>query len=87
MLVHTRELDKRRMLVAVGFGVLAAWLMPPIAVAGLRQSFGWAWLPSDGSVEGLLGLLVGLGSINLVGAWLRFVRDPKAALKGGQDVG
>ena len=82
MLLYTREMDPRRMVVAVVAGVISAWLVPPIAVAGARHS-GFVWLPADGSVEGVLGLLVGLGAINLVGVWLRVSSDPQAAMKRG----
>lgn len=81
MLLYTRELDPRRMAVAVAFGVLAAWLAPPMAVSGLRNLGGQDWLPTDGSVEGLFGLLIGLAAINLVGLWLQISRDPRAALR------
>lgn len=81
MLLYTRELDPRRMAVAVIFGVLAAWLVPPLAVAALRNMASLDWLPKDGSVEGLLGLLVGLAAINLVGLWLRVSKDPRVAIQ------
>lgn len=80
MLLYTRELDPRRMVVAVGFGVVAAWLVPPIAVPALRSGAGLDWLPADGSVEGLLGLLIGLAAINLVGLWLKASGNPAEAL-------
>lgn len=85
MLLYTRELDPRRMAVAVIFGVLAAWLAPPLAVAGLRSMFALAWLPSDGSVEGLMGLLIGLAAINLVGFWLQVSKDPRTALQPAKE--
>jgi len=82
MLLHTREMDPRRMVVAIVAGVISAWLVPPIVVAGARHS-GFGWLPTDGSVESVLGFLVGLGAFNLVGVWLRSTRDPHAAFKRG----
>jgi len=85
MLLYTRELDPRRMAVAVIFGVLAAWLVPPMAMAGLRSMASLEWLPKDGSVEGLMGLLIGLAAINLVGLWLQFSRDPRAAIHAAKE--
>lgn len=85
MLLYTRELDPRRMAVAVIFGVLAAWLVPPMAVAAMNAWFSLAWLPKDGSVEGLMGLLIGLAAINLVGYWLQVSKDPRAALQAAKE--
>lgn len=81
MLLWTRELDPRRMAVALIFGPIAAWLVPPILVPALRSWAVLAWLPKDGSVEGLVGLLVGIAAINLVSLWLKFSSDPRAALQ------
>lgn len=87
MLLYTRELDPRRMAVAVIFGVIAAWLVPPLAVAGLTALFNLTWLPRDGSVEGLIGLLIGLAAINLVGYWLQLSKDPRAMIQAAKEEG
>lgn len=83
MLLYTRELDPRRMAVAVVAGVVAAWLVPPIASAGLRSMGSLDWLPRDGSVEGLIGLLSGMAAINLVAFWLRISKDPRDLIGKG----
>lgn len=77
MLLYTREQDQRRMVVAVVAGMVLAYVLPPI-VMGYARSAGWAWLPTDGSAEGLLGFLLGLAAIGLVGWWIRTSRNPDA---------
>lgn len=79
MLSYMAEIPPRHWATALLAGVLAAYFVPPIAVAWLAHQ-GVAWLPEDGSVEGLLGLLLGLASIHLVGGLTvlgrRFAGDP-----------
>lgn len=81
-LLYTRELDPRRMAVAVIAGVLSAWIVPPMIVAYASTVPALAFLPAGGSVESLLGLLVGMCSINLVGWWLSVTRNPRDIVPG-----
>ncbi len=77
------ELTRRQWLSAVMFGVLSAYYIPPIAGYWLRQQY--PWIPADGSVEGLAGLILGLGSIHIIGALTtmgkRFSSDPVGTIK------
>lgn len=88
MLSYMSEIPPRHWVTALLAGVLAAYFVPPILVAWLIHK-GIAWLPLDGSVEGLLGLLLGLASIHLVAGFTvlgrRFARDPAGFIqrKGG----
>jgi len=85
-LSYIPELSRRQWAAALLFAVLAAYLIPPIIGGWVRQSDYASWVPADGSIEGLCGLLLGMGSIHLVGAFTlvgqRFARDPWATIKG-----
>ncbi len=81
MLLYTREADHRRMVVAVVAGMVLAYVLPPILMGYARSVI--SWLPADGSVEGLLGFLLGLAAIGLVGWWLKVSRNPDALLNRG----
>ncbi|MCA9911835.1 MAG: hypothetical protein KC496_00735 [Anaerolineae bacterium] len=65
MMSYMKEMPPRIWVTAILAGVCSAWVVPPIAAAWLIHA-GISWLPIDGSVEGLLGLLMGLASIHLV---------------------
>lgn len=71
---------RRQWFAAVGSGGALAYLGPPIIVPALQHHFALAWLPSDGSVEGLAGLALGLCGIHLVAGILKlaqaFTADP-----------
>ena len=88
MLSYMSEIPPRHWATALLAGVIAAYFAPPIAMAWLTHQ-GLAWLPADGSVEGLLGLLLGMGSIHIVGGLTvlgrRFAGDPTGFIrrKGG----
>ncbi|WP_068634894.1 hypothetical protein [Thauera butanivorans] len=90
MLSYMHEVPTSQWATALLFGVLGAYFGPPVIVAWLLHT-GIAWLPTDGSVEGLLGLAVGLLSIHFVGAIAvlgrRFSRDPTGFIKrrGGSE--
>lgn len=81
MLSYMSEIPPRHWVTALLGGVLAAYFVPPIVLAWAAHK-GWGWLPLDGSVEGLLGLLLGMASIHLVGGLSvlgrRFSKDPMA---------
>jgi len=64
MLLWRREMDPRKMLLAVASGPLFAWLLTPSVSAWLMSL--WAWLPRDGSVDGAVGCLIGLLAINMI---------------------
>lgn len=85
MLSYMRELPLTQWVPALLFGVLSAYFGPPVIVAWLLH-LGWSWLPADGSVEGVLGLALGLGGIHIVGALAvlgaRFARDPLGTVRG-----
>lgn len=84
MLSYLAEIPPRHWVTALLAGVLAAYFAPPIAVAWLAHQ-GVEWLPIDGSVEGLLGLLLGMGSIHIVGGLTvlgrRFAGDPTGFIR------
>ena len=84
MLSYMSEIPPRHWATALLAGVLAAYFAPPIAMAWLEHQ-GFSWLPVDGSVEGLLGLLLGMASIHLVGGLTvlgrRFAGDPTAFIR------
>lgn len=79
MLSYMSEMPPRHWVAALLAGVLAAYFVPPIVLAWLAHA-GLDWLPTDGSVEGLLGLLLGMGAIHIVGGLTvlgkRFAGDP-----------
>lgn len=85
-LSYIPELTRRQWGAAILFAVLAAYLVPPIVGGWVRQSDYASWVPADGSIEGLCGLLLGMGSIHLVGAFTllgqRFAKDPQGTVKG-----
>lgn len=89
MLSYMSEIPVSQWATALLFGVISAYFGPPIIVAWLAHA-GLAWLPADGSVEGLLGLTLGLSSIHIVGAIAvlgrRFSRDPTGFVRrrGGE---
>lgn len=90
MLSYMSEMPPRHWAAALLAGVLSAYFVPPIVSAWFAHA-GLEWLPSDGSVEGLLGLLLGMGAIHLVGGLTvlgkRFAGDPTGFIrrKGGKD--
>lgn len=88
MLSYMQEMPARHWAVALMAGVLAAYFVPPIALAWLLHT-GVAWLPLDGSVEGLLGLVLGMAAIHFVGGLAelgrRFTRDPLGTIRGKGD--
>lgn len=64
MLLWRKELDPRRMLLAIVGGPMFAWLFTPVVVAGLRSAF--AWVPMDWSTAGTVGCLIGMLAINII---------------------
>lgn len=64
MLLFKRELEPRRMMIAIIAGPIFAALLTPSAVAWLQSIA--AWLPSDGTVHGAVGCLIGMLAINMV---------------------
>lgn len=64
MLLWRREMEPRKMVLAVASGPLFAWLLTPSVSAWLLSL--WSWLPRDGSVDGAVGCLIGLLAINMI---------------------
>lgn len=84
-LSYMPELSKRQWGTALTIGVFGAYLITPMASAYLRHNFSIEWLPTDGSVEGLIGLMIGMGGIHLVGGFTalgrKFAEDPLGVFK------
>lgn len=70
MLLWRKEMQPRKMLVAVASGPLFAWLLTPSVVSWLASL--WPWLPRDVSVNGAIGCLIGLLAINIVAVVAHF---------------
>lgn len=79
MLSYLDNVPTRVWFAAVLGAVAAAYVGPPIAVAWLIHQ-GADWLPTDGSAHGVVGLLLGMGSIHFIGGLSvigrRFSEDP-----------
>lgn len=60
------ELTRRQMALAILSGISFAYWGTPILTALLYSNPSISWLPAGGSVEGLVGLLLGMGGIHLV---------------------
>lgn len=79
-LSYMTELTRRQWASALVIGVFGAYIITPIASAYLRHTFGAVWLPNDGSVEGLIGMMIGMAGIHVVGGFTvigrKFSRDP-----------
>lgn len=71
MVLWKRDIDRRRMAVAVLSAPAFTLLVVPLIVAWIRTMPSLAWLPKDGSVEGLIGLIVGITALNIVSMVLR----------------
>lgn len=92
MLLFKREMEVRRMLLAVLSGPLFAAFLTPSVVAWLLRQF--SWLPSDWSVVGGVGCLVGMLSINIIAVVAHLGRQAESVAptvvypeKGGRDAG
>lgn len=79
MLSYLHNVPTRIWFAAVLGSVSAAYVGTPVTIAWLMHR-GVEWLPTDGSVHGVVGLLLGLGSIHLIGGLAvlgkRFAEDP-----------
>lgn len=75
MVLWKSGIDKPRLAVAILSAPTFTVLVVPIAVAWIRSAPSLAWLPTDGSVEGLIGLIVGLSALNIVAIVLRLGRQ------------
>lgn len=64
MLLWRKEMEPRKMLLAVTSGPLFAELLTPVLMAWLRSAV--AWLPNDGTGTGAVAFLIGMLGINLV---------------------
>jgi hypothetical protein len=87
MVLWKRGIVKSLLAVAVLAAPVFTVLIVPIAVAWIRSAPTLAWLPTDGSVEGLIGFTVGLSALNLVAIVMRLGRqaETEAANRlGGQ---
>ena len=60
------ELTKKQMFLAVLSGVAFAYLGTPVVAAWVFSLASATWLPAGGSVEGLIGLFLGMGGIHFV---------------------
>jgi hypothetical protein len=84
MLSYLNDVPTRIWFAAVVGSVAAAYVGAPITVAWLIHR-GATWLPTDGSVHGVVGLLLGLGSIHFIGGLSvlgkRFAEDPLSVLQ------
>ena len=79
------ELTKRQMILAVISGIAFAFWGTPIITAWIFTTNSASWLPTGGSVEGLVGLLLGMGGIHLVAMFNtfseNFAKDPVSFFK------
>jgi hypothetical protein len=71
MLLWSREMSRGRVAVAVLAAPTFSFLIVPMAMSYLRSVPALAWLPHDGSIEGLLGFVIGMVALNLVALVLR----------------
>lgn len=73
---------RRQWFTGVVSGSVLAYLGPPLIVPALKHYVSLPWLPVDGSIEGLVGLVLGLVGVHLVGGILKiakaFTDDPVA---------
>lgn len=89
-LCYIPELSRRQWVTAILFGISSSYFVPPLVIAWLHHNEIATWVPNDGSVAGLLGLLLGMASIHIVGGLTvlgrRFARDPVGFIsrKGGE---
>ena len=71
---------KRQWFAAVLSGGAFAFVGTPVLVAAVRHYLGWDWLPQDGSVEGLVGLVFGIAGMRVVSGIITasstFASDP-----------
>lgn len=83
MLSYLDSVPTRVWFAAVLGAVAAAYVGAPITVAWLIHN-GADWIPTDGSVHGVVGLLLGFGSIHFIGGLSvlgrRFAEDPMSVL-------
>lgn len=84
-LSYMQELTKRQWGTALTIGVFGSYLITPILSAYLHHCVDMSWMPKDGSIEGLIGLLIGMAGIHVVGGFTylgrKFSADPLGALK------
>lgn len=84
-LSYAPEFTKRQWGAALTIGIFGAYLVTPIFSAYIRYSEAWTWLPKDGSVEGLFGIMFGMAGIHIVGGFTylgrKFSSDPLGAFK------
>lgn len=61
-------------------GAVLAFVGTPIVAAAARHYVGLDWLPGDGSVDGLIGLMLGVTGMQIVAGTIlfasSFARDP-----------
>lgn len=84
-LSYMPELTKRQWGAALTIGVFGSYLVTPIVSAYLHYTVNITWLPQDGSVEGLIGLTIGMVGIFIVGSITnlgrKFSEDPFGVFK------
>lgn len=71
MLLWSRQMTRARVAVAVLSAPIFTVLVVPVVISYLRSVSALAWLPQDGSIEGLLGFVIGMTALNLVALVLR----------------
>lgn len=71
MLLWTSQMTRARVAVAVLSAPTFTFLVVPVVISYLRSVSALAWLPQDGSIEGLLGFVIGMTALNLVALVLR----------------
>lgn len=75
-------MSRKRWYATLASGVAFAFFLAPMTAAATRHYWPLPWIPQDGSLEGVAGLMLGIFGIHLTGALTslgtRFSSDPLA---------
>lgn len=75
MVLWQRGIEKSRLAIAVIGAPIFTILAIRIGLAWVRSTKNATWLPADGSVEALIGLIVGLSVLNIIAILFRLGRQ------------
>lgn len=75
MVLWQRGIEKTRLAIAVLSAPIFTVLFIRIGLAWIRSHKDYVWLPTDGSVEALVGLIAGLSVLRIVAILFRLGRQ------------